>query len=144
MTIWKARRVGDRILCGRPVPDRGYCNGLIADVTVTDAFVRSIAGPDLPTTPLTIAIPPEAMVEDPPGSRHYRLSARAKRQSERGGRPTANRGRDKPPYNFTHVSPAHYPLETRASLSPIPKVPWFRPCPVCNVLAEVTADLLAS
>lgn len=59
LIVWPARRVGDRILCGRPPPPSGGCRGEIALVGRYDdvgeyAFIGS------------------GMAEDPPGSNHWR------------------------------------------------------------------------
>jgi hypothetical protein len=50
MTVWNARRSGNRILCGRQVNGRYVCQGVVALVFGS----------------ATIEPPPE-MVEDPPG-----------------------------------------------------------------------------
>jgi hypothetical protein len=110
MTTWPARRVGDRILCGRPVPDGG-CRGEIATV-------------EIPTDGAPWFAIPIGFKEEPPGS-HIWLPKR--RTRKRAGRPMtfASGGR-----SYVHIPQA----------SP----PFWRACPVCNVLAEVTADLLES
>jgi hypothetical protein len=71
MTVWKARRKGDQILCGKhhPVTGRYWCQGVVA-------FVFGSA---------TITPLPE-MVEDPPG--FLRPSARRLRKEAAGQRVT--------------------------------------------------------
>ncbi len=117
-TVWPARRVGWRILCGRPAPGRGFCSGEIATVEYSLDIDRA--------TDETIVLDP-GWTEDPPGSGTWRPTARAKRQLARGQIP-----------NNLRVDPSGFgPLKT-------PALPWRRRCPVCAVLAEVTVDLLSS
>ncbi len=67
MTTWPARRVGDRILCGRKVAGRHVCQGELATVE------RLIAGSDARVAQTVITLP-TGYVEDPPGSHHWLLS----------------------------------------------------------------------
>jgi len=128
---WPARRVGDRILCGRPVPDRGYCGGLIA--TVNDTPVELLEGRahmlEGPRAEL-----PWGMVRDRPGSHFWRPSNRAKNQAARG---------QKAPGHAVRASRAAS-RDGRLLPGNAPALPWTRRCPECNVLVEVTAALLES
>jgi hypothetical protein len=134
VTVWPARRVGDRILCGRPAPDGG-CRGEIATIVPSGRY------PILPT----------GMVEDPPGSRFWRLTARAQRQiatlkAEKREQLTGlgNIGRRTTmavqvgSLGDNRMRPRDAPVFLP------PALPLRRRCPVCNTVAEVTASLLNS
>jgi hypothetical protein len=126
MTTWKARRVGDRILCGRPAADGG-CRGEIATVVPSGRYI----------------VLPHGMVEDPPG--FWRLTARAQRQLADARRRHVPDEQQRSKGNVQHAitSPSIPPGGTRdAPILAPPALPFRRRCPVCNVLAEVTADLL--
>lgn len=120
---WPARRVGDRILCGRPTPLSGGCRGEIGlivhyDVSIDDP--RVLAG-ILTAAAVTLE---DGLVEDPHGSNIWRVSKRAKDLRARGqkvGLP-AERGK-----RLWRTEPA---------------LPFWRACPDCRVLSEVRSDLL--
>ena len=118
MTTWKARRVGDRILCGRPAPSRGYCSGLIAMVERFAMVERS-----------EFALP-FGLKEEPRGSHVWIPRARTQ---DRAGRP----GHHQTWRIFGRWYDRGASWDTTAA-----DPPFWRACPVCNVLAEVTADLL--
>jgi hypothetical protein len=124
VTTWKARRVGDRILCGRPAPDGG-CRGLIA--TVYHYRVPGILGE------WRLAYLPFGLKEDPPGSSVWVLKERSRTKGIREGRrgPTFLNGKIERGRKLARAGDGRqaYP-------------PFWRACPVCNVRAEVTADLL--
>jgi hypothetical protein len=117
MTTWKARRVGDRILCGRPELSRGYCSELIATVVTTASGH------------VTCALP-GGLKQEPRGSNVWVPKARPKPGSHIIAR-GAQVGR--------HQHPGANRERIREDLL---DPPFKRPCPVCNGLAEVTPDLL--
>ena len=79
-TSWPARRIGDRIVCGRQVAARYVCQGDLATI--------SGQGPD--GTPIVLL--DLGMVEDPLGSNHYRLSRRGQRKVTEGRDPEYHKG----------------------------------------------------
>jgi hypothetical protein len=111
---WPVRRVGDRILCGRPTPVSGGCRGEIATISDGRAVLRW------------------GMIEDPPASHVWRLSNRAKDQAARGQKISGHAVRAMTAGRAGTVQPH------------VPAMPWRRKCPTCNVLAEVTAAVLES
>ena len=52
-TVWLARRVGERILCGRQVDGRYVCQGFIAPVALADLRRRGVTFEDY-TAPQTV------------------------------------------------------------------------------------------
>ena len=118
MTTWKARRVGDRILCGRPAPSRGYCSGLIATV-------------DVPTiTPPLVALP-LGLMEELAGSHVWVPKARTRRHGAQPRNMTVRK-------RFQSNGVGHHLVISGVGAG----LPFWRACPVCHVLAEVSADLL--
>ena len=129
---WPARRVGDRLLCGRPAPDGG-CRGEIATIGRTVGSVDRPGYPDVPRGQIAEYVKvPGGMTDDPPGSGHWRPTARAARREAKGRRPALAEPR---------WPPARWPDGPWTSLNPS-ALPFRRRCPVCNVLAIVTADVL--
>ena len=137
VTTWPARRVGNRILCGRPAPNGG-CRGEIARIRKTagphgtPGYRRDVA-PGQMTEDIKL---PFGLAEDPPGSGNWRLTRRAARRLSAGRK--------------AFTSHPRYPTEARAdlwhdesSVNDPPGLPFRRPCPTCGVLALVTADLLS-
>jgi hypothetical protein len=126
---WHARRVGNRIVCGRKVAGRYVCQGELADVE------RLIAGPDARVAAEVITLP-AGYVMDPPGSGHWRLTARARDQAERNRQPRGIR------------------RQTAGELGSAPGIPrvlrglpgpdWTRECPHCGCTARVTSAVLDS
>ena len=115
LTIWPARRVGDRLLCGRPAPDGG-CRGQVGYIFNGAAY------------------PMPNMTEDPPGSGDFRLSRWAERKHTEGRTSTPAPRRnvawrsEKPPTRALRMGPM--------GRTP-PSLPWRTKCPTCRVLAEV-------
>ena len=142
-TVWPARRVGDRILCGRPAPDGG-CRGEIATVArrgqrpdgVTGTRREAVDLGDLGQLPtgwreVEVVVLPSGMVEDPPGSGFWRPTARARGQAARGQRPTGD----------VRAEAARRP---RGEIFGEVELPIRRACPVCNVIAAVGRDVIRS
>jgi hypothetical protein len=115
VTVWPARRVGNRILCGRPAPDGG-CRGEIA---------RALPGGRAGELQ---APPPGGFVESPPGSGNWEPGRTATDKMATGRAPTYRRKAR------TNVGVVHVRRQ--------PTYPWRRRCPTCGVTAEVSADLL--
>jgi len=113
MTVWPARRLQGRLLCGRLVAGQYPCQGVIA--WVAEDMVRNHA------------MMPPGMVEDPPGSHFWRQTSRAVRRAAEGVGPSRR----------------HLPRGMGIDVLNEPALPWRRRCPHCRVLAEVTADLLS-
>ena len=112
--VWPARRVGDRLLCGRPCSPA--CRGEIA---------RNVTGGNVTL--------PTGLVQEPPGSGTWVLNSRARRKlTDRFG-PTGRK------LGYFMKPNRDGPWMTDRQIA---AVPFRRRCPVCNVLAEVTADLL--
>ena len=127
---WLARRVGDRLLCGRPTPVSGGCRGEIAFIGRYDDAPIGEDGRDVGPGSATLPQLEDGMTEEPYGSHFWRVSKRAKDLRARGqkvGLPVRLR-----------------PGEGRGTRSwrTTPDLPFQRACPVCNVVAEVTTDLL--
>lgn len=80
---------------------------------------------------------PRGMTEDPRGSRHWRPTARAEHNKAEGRRPASKRLRFP-----DEAAPADQ--WERSTVASEPALPLWRPCPVCNVLAEVSPKLLRS
>ena len=95
-----------QILCGRKVNGQYVCQGEIA--------VLSFGRVMLPT----------GLCEDPPGSHHWRYSARARRQLASGRKPKG-KGAER------------VALDHR-----IPELPLTRECPHCGVAAIITEDMV--
>ena len=91
MTEWLARRVGDRMLCGRQVAGQYVCQGFVADVS-------QFGGKD-------VAGFPHGYVEDPPG--WFLPNARSRRT---GGRPRLRRPRLEPGIDVVPQRPSISPL----------------------------------
>lgn len=121
MTVWPARRVDTRLLCGRQTSVSGGCRGEIARIN---------DGGEAPVAELQFG-----MIEDPPGSHYWRPSNRAKAQMARGQRRVGG-----------HAVRAMRAgrVDGRIFATTRPALPWTRHCPVCHVLAEVTASVLRS
>jgi hypothetical protein len=114
-TVWPARRVGNRILCGRQVDGRYVCQGVIA--FVTEDWVR-----------VRVMLPP-GMVEDSPGSHVWRQTSRAGQRAA-DGRGSVRR---------------HLPKEGTSPLPMNePPIPWRRSCPHpgCRCTALVDSAVL--
>lgn len=77
-TVWPARRVGDRILCGRRVAERYVCQGELVRV---DHW-----------SPRALRPPGTVWEYGDDGLDHLRLSARAERQAAAGRRPVGHGG----------------------------------------------------
>lgn len=136
--VWPARRVGDRILCGRPAPNGG-CRGEIAII----GPVKSVGPaerpgyPDAPGDALTERIQlPRGLTEDPPGSSMWRETAKAQRRRLQGR--VAPKRRDPSSGERSDA----WPYTSSAFM--VPALPLRRRCPTCGTLAEVTAALLSS
>lgn len=85
VTVWKARRVGQRILCGRPAPNGG-CRGELALVERRSGAI-TISGPagliiHEPGPTSEVVILPLGMYEDPPGSHFWRPAVRVRRSRQ--------------------------------------------------------------
>ncbi len=119
LTPLPARRAkkGGTLFCGHQVAGRYDCTGIIGRVSRVRLTNGEWSAPS--------ARPHMGMAEDPPGSRHWRLSARATRQLAQG------RG----PYGYATRFPN--------GPGPAPVTPWTMKCPRCNCLAVVTDDVLS-
>lgn len=136
VTRWPARRVGDRLLCGRPAPGRGYCAGEIATVRPVSRDGQIVDGATLGA----------GFAEDPPGSHHWRMTERtaaladAAADARRGWRGSKS---EKVALRRFVRSRATGPFAGDPGLGILfPDLPWSRACPVCNVVAEVTDAVL--
>lgn len=133
-TIWLARRVGDRILCGRMVDGRYVCQGEIADV---DKRIRSKPKPRLRA----------GLTADPPLENgdiaHWRESMRSVEQRKRG-----QRLRGHGLVGERMVSGRRYPewaIKTRGAPEWSPAaMPFTTPCPHCGCIARVQSAVLNS
>jgi hypothetical protein len=125
VTTWPARRVGDRVLCGRPTPI-GPCIGEIATLATDGARFTEVV---LPT----------GLTEDPPGSGRWRLTARARRQREAGRTPAGEPNRLERDAGWSTAEGRLRLGRLRAG----DRQRFLVPCPVCGVLSEVSTDLLA-
>ena len=130
VTIWPARRSGNRVLCGRTSPLDGQyvCQGEMAQIRLayggaaddwTDAAEQE-----------QIVLPP-GMTQDPPRSRNWRLTSKAQRAPEGGRRPVGQK-RHQGDGGTTMVGPWE-----------APSLPFRRRCPHCNVMGEIQRDLVA-
>lgn len=121
MTVWTARRVGSALYCGRPVPDRRHCTGLVARVR------DDVTGP--------VAWLEFGMIEDPPGSHFWRPSNRTAQQWARGSLRQGGHG------------DRAYREARRAGgriAANVPDLPWRRRCPQCGEPALVTRTVVVS
>jgi hypothetical protein len=126
---WPARRSGDRIVCGRLVAGRHVCQGELARVE------RLIPGQDSGVAQEVITLP-TGFVEDPPGSHHWRLSARAQQQMAASRAAVGTRRR-------TAGALGSAPDVPRV-LRGLPGPDWTRECPHCKCTARVTRVVLYS
>jgi hypothetical protein len=122
--VTEARRVQDRILCGRQVAGRYVCQGEIATVAVQRGPGRSVPGPFRDYVRL-----PRGMFAEP-GSQpvHWRQTARA----ARGGN--------------VNVGP-RYRMSRGTSWWSLPALPLTRDCPHCgfrNLVSDNTLTVLKS
>jgi hypothetical protein len=134
-TIWPARRVGDRILCGRRVAGRYVCQGQLASASTSAAGPRQVAFPS-------------GFVEDPPG--FMRLVPGVARRTEEGRlpnlgrkailRPVPARGK---PSDLAKGSPEAFGRKA-IRVRIVPTLPVRAKCPHCRTLAIVGAGLLDS
>jgi hypothetical protein len=134
MTEWHARRVGDRILCGRSTSNSGGCRGEIATISTTVGPVDRPGYREAKRGELVeIVHLPLGLVEDPPGSGVWRATARARRRCILRPRyPFV----DKDDYRRRGDGP------DQSSLVLPPALPLRRRCPVCDVTAIVEPNLL--
>jgi hypothetical protein len=84
-SVWTARRVRKRILCGRTSHGRYVCGGVLAQVIQGFRSKADGSSTDDPATMLDLSTLgvvalPEGFVEDPPGSPFWRPSSRPNRQ----------------------------------------------------------------
>ena len=122
MTVWRARRAKDRILCGREVKGMGYvCGGPIATIE-GDAVIF----------PSGLKPAPESKVEGVP---HFVLTQRAKRQRAAGRAPDhfGSRGQ----YRRTRRREADVHLGSY-------DFPWTIACPHCGFIVLVDPDELVN
>jgi len=127
-TEWIARRVGDRILCGRQVDGRYVCQGELARVERLVAGNSVRAGHEIITLPT-------GFVMDPPGSSHWRLTARSQRQQAAGRKPSHRR---EPGPDARIGSAPDVPRVLRG----LPGPNWTRECPHCGCTARVDSVVL--
>jgi hypothetical protein len=116
-TSWPARRVGDRILCDRPSAPR--CRGEIATV---------VTGAGSGEPGVSWFVLPFGFKEEPKGSHVWIPRVRTRSRSGRPWPEPALTGSERKATSYTGPWPT--------------EAPFWRRCPICNVLAEVTADLL--
>lgn len=130
-TVWPARRVGDRILCGRQVDGRYVCQGELA------AVERPLIIPGVNQEVITL---PGGYTEDPPGSHHWRRTARATEQAKAGRTPKGTRRSVRPP--SAPPDPALPAPVARGFPGPL----WTRRCPHphCGCVARVDSAVLLS
>jgi hypothetical protein len=129
---WPVRRVGDRLLCGRPAPDGG-CRGEIATIGRTVGSVEQPGYPEVPRGQVAEYVKvPRGLTEDPSGSGYWRPTARAARREAKGRRPALTEAR------WPSGDIALWPATSLTRWA----LPLRRLCPVCNVLAIVTAEVL--
>lgn len=106
-STWVARRSGESIRCGRQVAGRYACQGVLA------------TGSSLDPDGTALLLIPDLLVEDPPGSLHFRPSARALRKLADGRDPLYDRG-------------GRMIMEPR----------WTRLCPHCGCIALIDSAQL--
>jgi len=113
---WPARRVGQRVLCGRMVDGQYVCQGELARIEVIDPLGAPLTGPQQEPEPPSFWWPflESGAIESPAG--HVRLRKRAASKVAEGRQPVARRRGPRPT---------------------APPPPWTRQCPHCNVLAVV-------
>ena len=113
-TVWPARASEDRLLCGRKGPDGQYaCTGEIAFLAFGSGGVRR-AGL-------------RGMVEDPPGSNHWRPTVTGKEKLTAGYKRSAYKRRA-----TTTDGRRVYPVK-------VPAAGWTRECPHCACTNSVDA-----
>lgn len=127
MTTWKARRSGERLLCGKvhPLTGRFLCQGVITPLLPTTL-------PDvwLPNLPAGLTWGFDKVVRD-------RARARGMTGNDRPARL-------KPRYGFIKdgVGARYVRDDTPPRIGARPVPPWWRECPHCNELNEVTIEVL--
>lgn len=129
-TVWPARVVGDRILCGRMVDGRYVCQGELATV--------SRLATEQARLPAGVVIEDSIIGDD--RIAHVRLTARAERQAADGRRPDGNAASPER-YNdgsreVDYVQPRRG-MRRWASLD----APFTRHCPHCRALGLVDFPL---
>ena len=130
-TEWLARRVGERILCGRQVDGRYVCQGELARVEsllLDGALAKVFTNNEVVTLPT-------GYVEDPPSSHHWRLSSRARRQMQEHRQPVGTQRKFAGP-PVTNVPDVPYVQRG------FPGPDWSRECPHCGCTARVTSAVL--
>jgi hypothetical protein len=125
--VWPARRVGDRILCGRKVADRYVCQGELAHIE------WPVLLPDMPAVEMITL--PGGYTEDPPGSNHWRMTERAVRQRARGRKPQGAKRNVRP----AMTSDPNLPPPVQRGF---PGPEWTRECPHCACTARITSAVL--
>jgi hypothetical protein len=128
-TVWEARRVGERILCGRQAPPESglyVCQGEIATI---DRFV------DRPRValPAGLKLVPSIVGDD--RIDHYTTTARAKQQKSRGQRPVGY-GQVGPMISNRRTPTGHWHAIERPNFT--------RDCPHCGKPNRVTSAVLQS
>jgi hypothetical protein len=134
MTEWLARRVGDRVLCGRQVAGRYVCQGEIAEMVWTRVQL-----PGLPDEWVPVLGPGFTKV---PGTNHWRQQRRAARQTAEGRAARGNLRGSSDPATFEGMPEDRVPVLKR--VGPVPLDDWTRDCPHCGAIARVRRDLLKS
>ena len=133
-SVWTARRVRKRILCGRTSQGRYVCGGVLAQVIQGFRSKADGSSTDDPATMLDLSTLgvvalPEGFVEDPPGSAFWRPSSRPNRQRRELASWGSPPGRPHPDWSGTPPDFAH-------------PAPWSRDCPRCGQRATVPFPLL--
>lgn len=139
MTIWPARRVKDRILCGRQVAGRYVCTGELAKIGRV-GYKRGVVRP-VGTTALPSIL---ADQNDPYDERHridhVDWSARAKRQIAEGRRPDAHLERGD---RGGRGLPGEFHSRAGWPRSPLMEYEFTRRCPNCDGIGLVDPKRLA-
>lgn len=138
-TLWPARRVKDKILCGRQVAGRYVCTGELATVRTT-GMLRGVTLPAGVKTGPSILADPNDPYDPQHGIDHVDWTARAKRQMAAGRQPEGH-GAVRPGLD------RGLPGEVRGRRGwPRPAQMTFeftRRCPNCHVVGVVDPKRLA-
>jgi hypothetical protein len=127
-SVWEARRVGERILCGRQVPPESglyVCQGEIATI---DRFI------DRPRVALPAGLTQLPSIVGDDRIDHYTFTARARRQKARGQQP-AGHGQVGPMISNRRTPTGAWHTIERS---------FTRDCPHCGLPNRVTSAVLQS
>jgi hypothetical protein len=124
-TVWPARRVGERILCGLQVDGRYVCQGEIAKIVILPFYDdQGLRDPEHASIRM-----PRGLMRDPATPNHWVPNLRSRRREDDGRTGDVSRRRL---------------IKSTSKANVVAKTPWTRECPHCGCTAIVESAVLNS